>query len=201
MRKAFKNDAAVRRPLFQLFRMHWMPQTTNSTTEEDVRRAVIFLDFDGVIHRGQSYRTRRGIVSGDPKRVTLFEFAPLLDELLQPYPGVEIVLSTSWVPTLGFNRAKAFLPMGLRQRVVGATYHSRYADAFAWPSIGRGIQVLRYVQVHRLQRWLAIDDHDDGSEGYEEHFVKCNGESGLGDSETVEVLRCKLAEQFDEYSY
>ncbi|WP_429347780.1 HAD domain-containing protein [Paraburkholderia sp. Clong3] len=87
-----------------------------------------------------------------------------------------------------------------RGRVAGATYHSRYADARAWPRIGRGIQVLRYVHVHRLTRWLAIDDQNDGFEGHEQHFAKCNEQSALSDFETVEVLRRRLAEQFGEQS-
>ncbi|MBB5462343.1 HAD domain-containing protein [Paraburkholderia sp. Cpub6] len=175
-----------------------MATSANDRIDEDVQRAVLFLDYDGTLHRGPTYRTRRGIVSSDPERIALFEFAPLLDALLKPYPQLEIVLSTSWVPVLGFKRAKKFLPTSLRERVVGATFHSMYADAFAWPTIGRGIQVLRYVGVHRLRRWLAIDDQDDGAEGYEKHFVKCNQALGLGDSETVELLQCRLAEQFGE---
>ena len=162
-------------------------------------RKVVFVDYDGVLHRLSARRTRRGLVSSDPQTIQLFEYAHVLEDVLRPYRDARIVLSTSWVPTLGFDRAKDALPLrSLRERVVGATYHSKYHDAWAWPAIGRGIQVLRYVRVHQLSRWLAIDDKNDGFEGYEGHFVQCRETLGLGDSDTVRLLRVRLAEQFGQ---
>lgn len=54
-------------------------------------RRVILLDFDGVLHRGDVYRTPNGIV---PLRVNvdLFEFAHLFAESIEPYPRVELPL-------------------------------------------------------------------------------------------------------------
>jgi hypothetical protein len=51
---------------------------------------VLFLDYDNVIHRWGAYRTRHGVMPSDPG-TTLFEFAPLLEALLAPYPGLQIV--------------------------------------------------------------------------------------------------------------
>ncbi|REG49638.1 hypothetical protein B0G80_6036 [Paraburkholderia sp. BL6669N2] len=175
-----------------------MNANTNGPVDGGRERQVLFLDYDGTIHRGPSYRTRRGIVSSDPKQIRLFEFAPLVDELLAPYPDLEIVLSTSWVSVVGFDRAKECLPTSLQRRVRGATYHSKYADALAWSTIGRGIQILRYVRVHRLKRWLAVDDCIDGLDGLEEHVVKCEEHLGLGNRETRGLLLRRLAEQFGE---
>ena len=158
-------------------------------------RRILFLDFDGVIHRLGAVRTRRGVVSAAPS-IELFEFAPVLVECLKPYVGVDIVLSTSWVPALGYQRAKAALPMALRERVVGATYHSKFFDADAWSSKARGTQILRYVRTHRLGRWLAIDDDIEGFEEYSSHVVRCDEKLGLGDVETQKLLRVRLAEQF-----
>jgi len=61
---------------------------------------VLFTDFDNCLHRSDAYRTRRGIVPADPNAV-LFEYAPILELLLEPYPDVNLVLSTSWVEVLG----------------------------------------------------------------------------------------------------
>lgn len=160
-------------------------------------RRVLFVDYDGVLHRLSAHRTRRGIVSGDPKTIQLFEYASVLEEVIKPYADLEIVLSTSWVETLGFDRAKNALPIeSLRARVVGATFHSKYHDAWSWPIIGRGVQVLRYVRVHRLRHWVAIDDQCDGFDDHEEHIVKCEEKLALGDLKTVELLRYRLATQF-----
>jgi HAD domain in Swiss Army Knife RNA repair proteins len=178
-----------------------MSERCNAPADEVSGRQVLFVDYDGSLHRFGAYRTRGGIVSSSPATVELFEFAPLLAELLEPYPQVEIVLSTSWVRVLGFRRAKAALPLeSLRQRVAGATFHSKFHDAWAWPTIGRGIQILRYVHVHSLVRWLAIDDEDDGFDEHIEHLVKCDERLALGDYNTLQTLRHRLTEQFGDHA-
>ncbi|WP_429361954.1 HAD domain-containing protein [Paraburkholderia sp. MM5496-R1] len=169
---------------------------SNDRVEKTKRgREVLFLDFDGVIHCLGAVRTRHGIRSASPS-INLFEFAPVLSELLEPHVGVEIVLSTSWVPALGFQRARDALPATLRNRVVGATYHSKFADAGRWSTIERGTQVLRYVWTHRLTRWLAIDDDVKGFGEHLSHVVRCDENLGLGDIGTRNALRIRLAEQF-----
>ncbi|WP_343226175.1 hypothetical protein [Ralstonia sp. GX3-BWBA] len=55
----------------------------------------MFVDYDGVLHRGDAYRTHKGIVSSDPGHIQLFEYAAVLNGLLEPYPSVEVVLSSS----------------------------------------------------------------------------------------------------------
>ncbi|WP_091790077.1 HAD domain-containing protein [Paraburkholderia steynii] len=172
-----------------------MNQRDRIESESTSERHVLFLDFDGTTHRQSALRTRRGIVSSAPN-IKLFEFAPVLVDCIKPYPQLEIVLSTSWVRALGYQRAKNALPVELRERVVGATYHSKFYDAWAWPVIGRGIQVLRYVQTHHLTRWVAIDDEIDGFEEFLNHVVRCDVMLGLGDEATQRLLRIRLAEQF-----
>ncbi|WP_082625006.1 HAD domain-containing protein [Paraburkholderia caribensis] len=172
-----------------------MSQREHIDGESTSERQVLFLDYDGTIHRHSALRTRRGIISSAPN-IKLFEFASVLVECLKPYPQLEIVLSTSWVRGLGYQRAKSALPTELRERVVGATYHSKFYDAWAWPVIGRGIQVLRYVRTHHLTRWVAIDDEIDGFYGQMSHVVQCDETLGLGDEATQRLLRVRLAEQF-----
>jgi hypothetical protein len=167
----------------------------DSITKTERNRQVLFLDFDGVLHRFGAVRTRRGITSISPS-VRLFEFAPILVECLAPHGNVEIVLSTSWVHHLGYLRAKKALPGALSERVVGATYHSRYFDARTWASKARGTQILRYVLTHRLTSWLAIDDEIIGFGEHLSHVVRCDENSGLGDVRTQTLLRTRLAEQF-----
>ncbi|WP_244207399.1 HAD domain-containing protein [Paraburkholderia fungorum] len=157
---------------------------------------MLLLDFDGVVHRGGAYRTKRGIVSSDPS-IQLFEYAVLVAEALEPYPDVEIVLSTSWVEALGFRRARDALPVkALRDRIVGATYHSQYYDAHRWAEIARGQQVLRYVNRHHLVEWLAIDDCSDGFETVRQHLVLCDVNKALGDPDTQDALARALRENF-----
>jgi hypothetical protein len=159
-------------------------------------RHVLFLDFDGVLHRLGAIRTRKGIASTSPS-IQLFEFAPILVDCLVPYISVEIVLSTSWVHRLGYQRARSALPAALRERVIGSTFHSKYFDAETWASKPRGAQVLRYIRRHRLTKWLAIDDEILGFAEHMSHVVRCDESLGLGDLVTQKLLRAGLAEQFE----
>ncbi|WP_410959037.1 HAD domain-containing protein, partial [Salmonella sp. 5800] len=80
-------------------------------------------DIDGVMHRGNSYVAGRCIVSSAPGRIELFEYLPVLDDLLGLYPSVRIVLSSDWAYRFGVGYTCAQLPSSsLRARVVGATY-------------------------------------------------------------------------------
>lgn len=159
--------------------------------------AVLFLDFDGVLHRGNSYLTPKGIVSSAPGSIVLFEFAPVLDELLRPYPHLQLVLSTDWCARLGFERARAALPLeSLRARVVDATFDVAQEGAAMWLARERGAQIQTYVRQHGLSSWLAIDDRIDGFQGCYDRLIHCQTETGLGDSDAVDLLRIRLQERF-----
>ncbi|MFM0008429.1 HAD domain-containing protein [Paraburkholderia dipogonis] len=155
------------------------------------RLPVLFLDYDNVLHPCDAFRTRYGIRPTDP-RAGLFQFARVLEELLSPYPQLRIVLSTSWVEILGFTRARDRLPLpSLRDRVIGATYHSKHPAAHLWMQLSRGAQVRRCVARHGLQNWVAIDDRDDGFDGVEKHLVKCQPGIGLGDG----AVQCRMTDR------
>ena len=57
--------------------------------------AVLFLDFDGVLHPDAAFRTRRGIELRAPGKLMMH--AETLENILLDYPEVRICLSTSWV--------------------------------------------------------------------------------------------------------
>lgn len=142
---------------------------------------VLYLDFDGVLHHENVLRhPRRGIYLGAPPEFTLFQHAELLESLLAPYPDLKVVLSTSWVRALGFSRTVKRLRPGLRQRVIGATYHSRMNEHL-FTLLPRGVQVLDDVERRQPAGWLAVDD--DGVGWPEEHrhrLVLTDERLGLG---------------------
>jgi len=122
---------------------------------------VLYLDYDGVLHHENvMWHPRRGVYAGRPGFI-LFEHALLLEELMQPYPEVGIVLSTSWVRSYGCAGAAKRLPAGLRDRVLGATFHSQMNEQ-AFVAMPRGRQVLNDVARRRPRGWLALDDTDEG---------------------------------------
>ena len=160
---------------------------------------ILFLDIDGVLHRGNSYVAGHHIVSSLPGHIDLFEYVPALDDLLSPYPELAIVLSSDWAYRFGVDYTCSQLPSNsLRARVVGATYQGCEFDEQLWPMLSRGAQVLDYVrrQGRDVLEWIAIDDRNDGFESCRERLVHCQSECGLGDPAVVDLLRRRLRERF-----
>ncbi len=149
---------------------------------------ILFLDFDGVLHPNEAYRhsKRRIVLHADGHN--LFEHAEQLAGILAPHPRVKIVLSTSWVPTLSFVKAKGYLPAALRTRIFGSTWHSAM-DKQWWNSLSRYQEINAYVKRHRLSDWIAVDDDDIGwPEEQRHHLVHTDEWGGLGDRAPQEKL-------------
>ncbi|MBO7825947.1 HAD domain-containing protein [Burkholderia pseudomallei] len=160
-------------------------------------RQLLFLDIDGVLHRGNSYVVGSRIVSSAPGRIELFEYVHILDGLLSPYPSVQIVLSSDWAYRFGVEYTRSQLPSpSLQARVIGATYEGCEFDERLWPILSRGAQVLDFVRRQAPVSWIAIDDRKDGFENCMEKLVHCQSECGLGDPSVVELLRSRLRQKF-----
>lgn len=152
---------------------------------------ICYLDFDGVLHSSEVFLSRRlGIHMQAPGRA-LFEWAPILAELMEPYPDVSIVLSTSWVGEWGEEFARSVLPPGLQHRVIGATYtpyNLKYFDAWA-----RGRQVTSDATARRIDSWFAIDDDDRGwPPGAAGRLVLTDGSNGISSVTSQNAIRRAL---------
>ncbi|PCD00966.1 HAD domain-containing protein [Halopseudomonas pelagia] len=159
---------------------------------------LLFLDYDGVLHPDAVYRRVDGQIELLSEGA-LFMWAPLLEELLQPFPEVGIVLSTSWVRNLGFQRAKGMLSAALAARLVGATWHSAMkrnsTDTVLWDQQSRYEQIATYLnRLGRFDSWLAIDDDGSGwPEDSLHRLVKTDGMLGISEArvrqEIISTLR------------
>jgi len=154
---------------------------------------VLYLDFDNVLHGDVLLYPLRPETPGQ----VLFENAPILEQLLDPYPDLKLVLSTSWVRQLGFTRARKALPPSLRRRVIGATYHRRHMREEEFARLTRYEQVIADVARRRPRKWLAIDDDLDG---WPEHalinVVPTPLVVGLGDAAAALELKERLEKVF-----
>ena len=149
---------------------------------------LLFLDFDGVLHPDAVYLTSRGVelrAAGN-----LFMWAPYLVEALAPHQDVQIVLSTSWARNLGFQRARAALPIELQPRVIGATWHSAmgrgWPDFIAWDDQTRYEQIQAYLsRLSAPARWIAVDDDAQGwAAADRELLIQTDPNLGLSAPET-----------------
>ncbi|AJY44021.1 hypothetical protein I6G56_14755 [Burkholderia humptydooensis] len=159
-------------------------------------RSVLFLDYDGCLHPHDVY-----LVDGVPVMrrdgPQLFEHANLLAELLEPYPQVQIVLSTSWVAKFGMIRATLYLPAALQQRVVGTIYEFR-TDKTEWAELSRFDQIMRYVNANDVKSWVALDDDNNcWPECFERHLVCPIPRLGLGEPRIQKELADKLRSVHD----
>lgn len=162
---------------------------------------ILFLDYDGVLHPDAAY-----VVKGRPvlkAEGELFMWAPILVEALDDQPHVKIVLSTSWAREFGFSRARRWLPAEIRDRVIGATWHSfmgRHTKGLHrihttwWDEVTRYDQIKRYVDRARLgDNWLAVDDKPEGWDDADlDNLVHVDGDTGLSDPAMQALLVARL---------
>lgn len=163
-------------------------------------KCILYLDYDGVLHPEPVYRhPKRGMYFGvEHEGHTLFEHANALIETLTPYPDISIVLSTSWVRVLGFSRARNYLPPLLRQRVIGATFHSQM-NQLEFDAMTRGSQVLADATRRNVRGWVAVDDDTEGwLSAVDSHLVQTDGHTGISAPSAMEALIRKLRAQLEQ---
>jgi len=154
---------------------------------------VLFLDFDGVLHPDDVYRTRNGLVLRAPGQLMMH--AGTLVEILREFPQVKISLSTSWVRFLGYRRARAALPPELQALTVSSTWHSRMPKAplDGYDMYSRYQQIRAAVTRAGLTNWIALDD--DPFESWPDHdrrLIRTDPNLGLSSLQSQEELRVKL---------
>ena len=156
---------------------------------------ICYLDYDAVLHDGNVLRNRtRGMVIKTPGR-TFFEWMPILDDLLTPYPDLKIVLTTTWVRELGFNEAKHELSPSLQERVIGSTFlHPNIVKA-EFDTMPRGMQILGDVERRNPSHWFALDDDAFGWPArYKDRLIQTDTQAGLSDPAVQERVRQKLVQ-------
>lgn len=165
---------------------------------------TLLVDLDGTLHIGNAYIDDAGEITLDTGR-PLLEFAPLLVELLAPYPKVEIVLTTSWTRRLPEERVIAHLPPELRSRVVGTTSSIKPRRSYVLDGTERTDVIRSYAYGKRLENWLAIDDAVFGAEQFEHvpgelsrHLLLLDSTKGIRDDDALRRISRWLAEVHQE---
>jgi len=119
---------------------------------QDPAAAILFLDFDGVLHPDKVAYDSEGV----------FSRMPLLLELLRAEAGLRVVVSSSWREIMPMTTLRAlFAP--LQDRVVGKTPQrppQRKIPEHLWSFI-REAECTVWMEEHSQGRripWLALDD-------------------------------------------
>lgn len=155
---------------------------------------VLYLDFDGVLHHENAlWHPRRGVYLKAPPGYVLFQHVDLLEDILAPYPAVQIVLSTSWVRSYGCTKTAKRLPPSLKARVIGATFHSQMNEN-NFTAAPRGVQVCNDVLRRQPKDWVALDDDFlDWPAWCLDKYIRTHEHEGISDPAVEAEIRQKLA--------
>lgn len=166
---------------------------------------VLYLDLDGVVHHEQVlWHPRKGIYMSPHQAAghSLFEWVSILESVLESYPAVALVLSSTWCIRPGYRATLKCLPASLRTRFIGGTYHSRVHGVDPWNlsmfrSTPRGVQVQEDVFRRKPRQWVALDDDLEGwPDSCRQNLIACDGNSGMSNPEVQNGLREKLRRCF-----
>lgn len=150
---------------------------------------ALFLNYGGVLNVGHGLVDDRGVITLDSGR-TPFEFAPYPVDILAPCPQVQIIVTTSWLHSLGAGKTIALLPDQLRHRLVGTTLHTSPRLGEIKDGTAKTMTVFRHAVKYSLTTWSALYDEAWGvPPGFEQHFLHTDPETALGAPETRERLR------------
>jgi len=165
---------------------------------------TLFVDYDGTLHAGHAYIDGSGRITLDSGRQP-FEYAPLLAQMLDPYPAVEIVLTTFWLRTLPASQVISYLPPELTRRVVDTTGDGKARFSYVMNGAEKTDIITSYAYGKRLKNWLAIDDSVHGAYhfGLEPgelvpNFLLLDSARGIGDEFAQMRIREWLAKVHQE---
>jgi hypothetical protein len=150
---------------------------------------TLFLNYGGVLNVGHGVVDHNGVVTLDSGR-PLLEYAPYLVDVLTSWPQVQIVLTTSWLQSLGAGKTIALLPDQLRRRIVGTTLGTPPRFGEIRDGTAKTMTAIRHAAKHGLTTWLVVDDEAWGAPpGFEQHFLHTDPETALGSPKARKQLR------------
>lgn len=163
-----------------------MSSNSGERVLDDSDPAVLFLDFDGVLHAvGEPALDEDFRLIANP---SLFCWRHILEQALAPHPSVRIVVSSDWRRLFDDENLARLLGSNLGPRVLGAveTVKTTRADEILAEAARRGIS-----------HWLAIDDHPSvaiARRAGDSRFIACNPNTGLSNARVRNELQQKLAD-------
>ena len=168
---------------------------TNIHIHKGEGERIVYLDYDGVLHHENLlWNRKRGPYLVAPPGHTVFQHSHILSKALEAYPEIKIVLSTTWVRKHGFHRTVKRLPIDIRERVIGSTWHSSNKPIEdEWKKSPRGMQVWGDVVRRKPSAWIAIDDdYLHWPKWAIENLVETDPVLGISKPDVEAVLKKKL---------
>ncbi len=145
-------------------------------------RIHVFINMEGVLTRqGAGLRLFHADDSA-----SFWCWAPPMAALAERFDAA-LVVRSSWTLQAPLDEIVAVMPRGLATRVVGATDPLAELTFSGARRIASQYQVIRrYVRRHRLTRWMAVDDREEGWPQSERwRLALCRSRYGLSEPATL----------------
>ncbi len=141
---------------------------------------VLYLDFDGVVHAyGEEAFDENFALLPNPR---LFAWLPHLTTLLEPHPGVRIIVSSDWARLFVDDALVRLLgPLGPRFAGVVEIRGGRRRDDIENDAVRRG-----------LTQWVALDDDVSIKRSGRRQLIWCDPARGLSDARVQKELSAVL---------
>lgn len=142
---------------------------------------ILFLDFDGVLHPA---------VDGEPTSAgEVFVHLPRFESVMREFPGVDIVISSSWRTQIPMPKILARFSPDIAARIVGST-----PNLDAAPLARRENEILAWLAATGRgdEPWLALDDASWQFSVHLDRLVACTWYIGL-DEKAAAGLRGSLS--------
>ena len=139
-------------------------------TELPIPHVVLFLDFDGVLHR----------CANDS-----LEHVPLLEQVLEECPHLYLVVSSDWRRTCSIAYLQSVFSPAYRHRVIGAT------SVFGASVSGhiRQEECESFANEHNIQAFMCVDDEARLFSANWPKLIKTDYYTGLTDGEAFAISR------------
>jgi hypothetical protein len=146
---------------------------------------VIFLECDGVLHPASAASRFVPVapLKREVQRAWLFRWAWILEELLEGYPDVQIVVHSNWRLLATDDELRSFLGP-LARRFIGCTPRGQ-----RWDSI------LSVIERSRLHDYIILDALPSAFPQGLTRLIECNPEAGLKDYRVRERIKAWLRAQ------
>lgn len=146
---------------------------------------IVFLDIDGVLHPDPCY-----------DRDLLLSCLPRFESVIREFPGVEIVISSTWREKRSLTELSDLFSPDIAQRIIGVTPSWKdHQGIFNRIGYQRHSEVEAWMRASSepWRRWVAIDDKPYLFRPFLSNLVKTKSEIGFDDLSEI-TLRDKLSE-------
>ena len=151
-------------------------------------KAVIFLDFDGVLHDIDAgdieWEENSWRVVGKPGCPPLFCHVSILWDLIKDH-DIDLVVHSSWRTDRTLDEIRALFPEEMRDRIVDVTE----------PTLSRFESIEFYIDLQGIDRYLVLDDNPKSFPENWAPLVVCDKVKGISETEAQKRIQAFVQAQ------